>query len=55
MDQIPKWFKGARLNYAENALRWNDDHVALVCIMCRNRLLLCCFDSVFFVCARRLW
>lgn len=31
MDQIPKWFKGARLNYAENLLRWNDDHVALVC------------------------
>lgn len=31
MDQIPKWFKGARLNYAENALRWNDDHFALVC------------------------
>jgi acetoacetyl-CoA synthetase len=30
MDQIPKWFKGARLNYAENTLRWNDDHVALV-------------------------
>lgn len=33
MDQIPKWFKGARLNYAENALRWNDDRVALVCII----------------------
>eukprot|EP00123_Amoebidium_parasiticum_P001465 comp12567_c0_seq1/m.7565 comp12567_c0_seq1/g.7565 ORF comp12567_c0_seq1/g.7565 comp12567_c0_seq1/m.7565 type:complete len:678 (-) comp12567_c0_seq1:825-2858(-) len=30
MDQVPEWFKGARLNYAENALRWNDDQVALI-------------------------
>lgn len=31
MNQIPKWFHGARLNYAENCLRWDDDHVALIC------------------------
>ena len=22
MDKIPEWFPGARLNYAENLLRW---------------------------------
>ena len=25
-----KWFKGARLNFAENLLRYRDDHVALI-------------------------
>ncbi len=29
MDQIPRWFAGARMNYAENLLRYpNDDHTA---------------------------
>ncbi|KAI8811564.1 hypothetical protein BJ742DRAFT_796433 [Cladochytrium replicatum] len=31
MDKIPKWFKGARLNYAENVLKHRDDHAALIC------------------------
>ena len=26
MDEIPKWFEGARLNYAENLLRYPDDN-----------------------------
>ena len=27
--QIPEWFKGARMNYAENLLRHpDDDHIA---------------------------
>ncbi|MDQ3698485.1 MAG: acetoacetate--CoA ligase [Gemmatimonadota bacterium] len=26
----PRWFTGARLNFAENLLRWRDDHPALV-------------------------
>ncbi|MGD8560909.1 MAG: acetoacetate--CoA ligase [Desulfarculaceae bacterium] len=32
LDQMPgaKWFPGARLNFAENLLRFRDDHVALV-------------------------
>ncbi|KAI8050211.1 acetoacetyl-CoA synthase [Syncephalis plumigaleata] len=31
MDEIPVWFEGARLNYAENLLRRGDDkHVAIV-------------------------
>ena len=25
-----KWFSGARLNFAENLLRYRDDHVALI-------------------------
>lgn len=29
ISDIPKWFKGARLNYAENLLRYQDDRVAL--------------------------
>ena len=31
-DRMPgaKWFQGARLNFAENLLRFRDDHVALV-------------------------
>jgi acetoacetyl-CoA synthetase len=28
--EIPKWFTGALLNYAENMLRRNDDHLALI-------------------------
>ena len=30
ITQIPKWFKGAKLNYAENLLKYNDDCVALI-------------------------
>ncbi|KAJ3219364.1 hypothetical protein HDU67_001583 [Dinochytrium kinnereticum] len=30
MDAIPKWFAGAKLNYAENLLRYRDDQVALI-------------------------
>eukprot|EP01134_Creolimax_fragrantissima_P004677 CFRG4677T1 len=30
MDQIPVWFEGARMNYAENLLKWNDDKVAVI-------------------------
>ncbi|CAF0874406.1 unnamed protein product [Adineta steineri] len=29
MNEIPRWFVGARLNYAENLLRFNDDRVAI--------------------------
>jgi acetoacetyl-CoA synthetase len=29
MDEIPRWFLGARLNYAENLLRFNDDRIAI--------------------------
>ena len=27
-----EWFKGARLNYAENMLRVRDDRIALICL-----------------------
>ncbi|TPX36707.1 hypothetical protein SmJEL517_g01203 [Synchytrium microbalum] len=30
MDQVPEWFKGARLNFAENMLKYRDDHVAII-------------------------
>lgn len=26
---VPVWFEGSRLNYAENLLRFNDDRVAI--------------------------
>lgn len=29
MNEIPRWFVGAHLNYAENLLRHNDDRVAI--------------------------
>ena len=29
MADIPEWFRGARLNFAENLLRYDDDKVAL--------------------------
>lgn len=29
MDKIPKWFSGARLNFAENILRFCDDKIAI--------------------------
>ena len=29
METIPEWFPGARLNFAENLLRYDDDKVAL--------------------------
>ena len=28
-----RWFHGAELNYAENLLRWNDDHTAIVSVL----------------------
>eukprot|EP01135_Chromosphaera_perkinsii_P007375 Nk52_evm23s805 gene=Nk52_evmTU23s805 len=30
IDDIPEWFSGCRMNYAENLLRYNDDRVALI-------------------------
>jgi acetoacetyl-CoA synthetase len=30
INKLPKWFKGARLNYAENLLRRTDDHTAII-------------------------
>ncbi|TPX35148.1 acetate---CoA ligase, partial [Synchytrium endobioticum] len=30
MDEIPAWFSGARLNYAENMLRFRDNHIAII-------------------------
>ncbi|KAJ3284235.1 hypothetical protein HDU76_008330, partial [Blyttiomyces sp. JEL0837] len=30
MDNIPRWFLGARLNYAENMLHRNDSHTAII-------------------------
>ena len=29
ITDIPVWFKGSLLNYAENALQWSDERVAL--------------------------
>lgn len=29
METIPEWFHGARLNFAENLLQYDDDKVAL--------------------------
>ncbi|KFM81986.1 Acetoacetyl-CoA synthetase, partial [Stegodyphus mimosarum] len=31
MEDSPEWFEGARLNLAENILKFRDDHVALIC------------------------
>ncbi|TPX36706.1 hypothetical protein SmJEL517_g01202 [Synchytrium microbalum] len=30
MDEIPEWFKGARLNYAQNMLKYRDNHIAVI-------------------------
>lgn len=30
MEESPEWFKGARLNIAENLLKYKDDRVALI-------------------------
>lgn len=30
MDEIPIWFVGSRLNYAENLLKYKDEKVALI-------------------------
>lgn len=30
ITEVPKWFQGARLNYAENLLRYRDERVAVV-------------------------
>jgi acetoacetyl-CoA synthetase len=30
MDQVPVWFEGSRLNFAENLLRYRDDELAIV-------------------------
>ncbi|KFM82956.1 Acetoacetyl-CoA synthetase, partial [Stegodyphus mimosarum] len=30
MEDSPPWFEGARLNFAENLLRFRDDHIALI-------------------------
>ncbi|GFW76512.1 acetoacetyl-CoA synthetase [Trichonephila clavipes] len=30
MNQLPRWFEGAKLNFAENLLRYKDDHTGLV-------------------------
>jgi acetoacetyl-CoA synthetase len=30
MDDIPEWFAGARLNYAENLLKYNDERLAVI-------------------------
>lgn len=32
IEEIPEWFKGAQLNYAENLLRYKDDRVALYAV-----------------------
>ena len=29
ITEIPEWFRGCRLNFAENILRFNDDRVAV--------------------------
>ena len=29
MEDVPEWFHGAQLNFAENLLRYDDDKVAL--------------------------
>lgn len=30
IDQIPEWFTGSRLNFAENILRYQDNHLAVI-------------------------
>ena len=30
MEDSPKWFEGARLNIAENLLKFRDDRIALI-------------------------
>ncbi|KFM82958.1 Acetoacetyl-CoA synthetase, partial [Stegodyphus mimosarum] len=30
MENSPPWFEGARFNFAENLLRYRDDHIALI-------------------------
>ncbi|GFU04744.1 acetoacetyl-CoA synthetase, partial [Nephila pilipes] len=30
MSSLPKWFEGAKLNYAENILKYRDDRLALI-------------------------
>ncbi|GFT51422.1 acetoacetyl-CoA synthetase, partial [Nephila pilipes] len=30
MNKVPRWFEGAKLNFAENLLRYKDDRTALI-------------------------
>ena len=30
MEESPEWFEGAKLNIAENLLKYRDDHVAVI-------------------------
>ncbi|XP_035228291.1 acetoacetyl-CoA synthetase-like [Stegodyphus dumicola] len=30
MEDLPPWFEGARLNFAENLLKYRDNHTALI-------------------------
>ena len=32
ISEIPQWFRGARLNFAENLLKFRDDKTALICL-----------------------
>jgi hypothetical protein len=43
IDEIPEWFRGSRLNYAENMLRCNDDRVA---IYAASKQTLRCTDTL---------
>lgn len=39
MDEIPKWFPGSRLNFAENLLKFQDDRIALISVGEGDRLV----------------
>jgi hypothetical protein len=48
ITDIPEWFHGSRLNYAENLLRFRDDRVAIYAVSKYLGLPLLLLDYKFF-------
>ncbi|KAH9948960.1 hypothetical protein B0H21DRAFT_196575 [Amylocystis lapponica] len=46
MKEIPTWFPGARLNYAENLLIYNNDAIALTCARDTGEVFHCTFREL---------
>ena len=42
MTHVPEWFRGCRLNFAENLLKFRDNKTALICtgfICCKIKIM----------------
>lgn len=38
MEDRPKWFEGAKLNFGENMVKFRDDHVAIIAAGKMNKI-----------------